>query len=221
MRDYIYRSEAKINMYFDQIPLAAREEIAMKLKINLAVVSAEIETQRQTYDSVEQKLQVVENYIRKKFDINSVDSDKGWVEGELEVRWGIFKDKGIVFFVAKNLKSLFAMAGSDYHLIGNMPCENVDKNKIRRSLLGTLLSDLNDLEIADTPEIYLPENEYYSNRKSHIERDQYWQELIFSCSTHYNWPSQKVSFLAKILAYGREYKDLQISLATPLYIECM
>ena len=71
MRYYSYVSDAKLDMLYDQIPSKSFSQIIAELKLDLKVVSVSLR-RRHTDATRYGKLDVVESYIERNFDVGTV-----------------------------------------------------------------------------------------------------------------------------------------------------
>jgi hypothetical protein len=87
MKYYLYVSDTKVDMLFDQLSPRLRDKVATELKIDLKFLSttfAEEPMEKNRY----RKLEIVSKYIQKNELVGTIDSPDVYFKGELPMHWG-------------------------------------------------------------------------------------------------------------------------------------
>jgi len=120
VRYYSYISDAKLDMLYEQIPPKLLDRIAAELKLDIKVVSVSLKNDPSETTRYG-KLNVVENYIERHFDVGTVAEPTPWFRGHLNMRSGIYGDypHSLLYFSGRQEGVLVALIGSVHHLVGN------------------------------------------------------------------------------------------------------
>lgn len=216
MRYYSYVSDAKLDMLYDQIPSRLLSRIVAELKLDIKVVSVSIR-ERQTDATRYGKLDVVESYIERNFDVGTVSNPAPWFKGQLNLRSGIYGNEpdGLLYFSGVQGDVLLALIGSAHHLIGHRIAPDAITvgysrmpalfDVLRRSQAeASRVEDQNQLEEADTDD----------DQRALAEVRDFAEAL--------RGVRESAEFLARRLLYG-EVADAgapvrAVLLGTPLYV---
>jgi hypothetical protein len=220
MRNYLYVSDAKVDMYLSQITSVEKQKVAAKLGFNVGLLSGSIETERMSLDNRIGRLAAVEKYIRRKHAIGSIENLSAWVEGVLNVAAASFPEHpDLMFFFYNETDHFFGLTGSAHHIVGNVrPLTASCSLSYVHSLLSTL-------EMVVTKYSFVIEKEdaelsrflHTGIRSSDVHQ---WTRVMDLISHEFDdAPKQEVSFLArKLTSQVWEANDKRYTLATPLYI---
>jgi len=82
MHNYVYISDAKVDLYLPQIKGAIKKEIAASLGFDVKILSGEIKTIRKTLENRIVRLKTVEKGILKanKKKIGTLEQPKSWIK---------------------------------------------------------------------------------------------------------------------------------------------
>jgi uncharacterized protein DUF7019 len=118
VREYVYVSDTKVDMLFEQIPRPWAKRMAGELKISLKLVSLSLR-EAPTTQTRYSKLAVVESFVRRELAVGSVDDPELYVSGTLPMRWGPYgEEHGMVFFAGASSETVVGLGGSLRHVIG-------------------------------------------------------------------------------------------------------
>lgn len=119
MRYYLYVSDAKIDMLFEQIPQRLLKRLTKELKVDVKVISFTVKERVQD-DTRFGRLNVVESYLWESFDVGSASDPATWFEDSLSLRSGVKHTTtgGLVYFGGLIHNTLVALIGSTQHLTG-------------------------------------------------------------------------------------------------------
>src|SRR5713226_1503109 len=110
MRDlkyYLYVSDSKLSMLYDQMPEKTRSKLAAELKIDLKVVSATVKKGEAQQNQLS-KLRVLSEYLNESEEVGSIEFPGKYFSGCVHMRWGIWgedwspPDERIVYFTGQS-----------------------------------------------------------------------------------------------------------------------
>jgi hypothetical protein len=246
MRHYLYISNVKLDMYYEQIPPKLREKIAVDLKIDLKILAATIRKQAST-ESRYQKLQLVEQYLRNNEKVGSIKEPATWFAGTESMKYGTIssgsKERGdLVLFGAKlptsyiatnfestNFECCLGLVGSRHHIVGFNEGNRVSATWSGGSVaLGMVIEHLGQ---ALAHKLDDPDNEYQGRHRvaesstpagSESDFDDTLQVVIKSVGNVENEGTpERLEFLAKTLTAGEHMwngKTRWVVFGTPLYV---
>lgn len=126
LKYYLYVSDTKVDMLYQQVPKRLLQKIASELNINLKLVAAEISVTSKSGLSEEtrySKLKIVTKYLEEHEDIGTIDNlgYGSYFKGTLPMKWGLVEwASELVFFGGSTAKTHVGLGGSTHHLIGNL-----------------------------------------------------------------------------------------------------
>ncbi|QCX79692.1 hypothetical protein C9F11_30505 [Streptomyces sp. YIM 121038] len=127
MRYYIYLSTAKVDMLYEQIPPKLARRLAVEAKVDLKVLSLAVQSPRgdtSTYD----RLDLVEAYLEREFDVSWMSEPSAWFRGDLGLR--IVGDGGPnspTLMTGRDGDTVVALIGSAHHLIGHQAAPDLHR----------------------------------------------------------------------------------------------
>ncbi|MEU6822430.1 SAVMC3_10250 family protein [Streptomyces atriruber] len=200
MRYYLYVSGTKLDMLYEQIPPKLLKRIAVEAKVDLKVLSVAVQSPRAdatTYD----RLDIVEAYLEREFDVSWMTEPRPWFRGDLELRIaGYGSPEGPTFMTGRDGDTVIALIGSAHHLLGQRTAPETIQASY--SMLPSLFRLLDD-----TP------------GRAHGQ-DAAHQVLDFAEAL--SEPPVYGEFLARRLlhgtATGRDGRQVDIVVGTPLYV---
>ncbi|MFL5580785.1 MAG: DUF7019 family protein [Gemmatimonadaceae bacterium] len=213
IRDYVYVSDTKIDMLFDQIPVPLAKRITADLRIDLKVISVSVK-QAPTGQTRYAKLAVVETFVREHLSLGTVDEGAPYVEGTLSMRWGPFgDDDAMVFFAGASEETVVGLGGSFGHVVGAAPPGAglmwSAAPVIYRTLAGAgALSGAGDAR-ADAP-----------GGRAGSGDDDVWPRVVAQAARTLAPPTERLEFLARRIrrseyqVFGRS----SVLLGSPIYV---
>jgi hypothetical protein len=236
MRHYLYISDVKLNMYYEQIPPKLRDKIAVDLKIDLKIIGATIKEQPLP-ESRYQKLQFVERYLRDNEKVGSIKEPATFFAGTADMKYGTIasgsKERGnlVLFgamfpasdYVATNFECCLGLVGSKHHIVGSNEPNRVSETWTEGSLaLGMVVPHLGEAlaHKLDNPDLDDRDNESQGRHRSH---DDTLDVVIKSVDNVWKLGQarEKLEFLAKRLTAGEhmwEDKTREVVFGTPLFV---
>jgi hypothetical protein len=213
VRDYLYISDSKVDMLFDQIPRPLAQRISAELKFDLKLISVSLRDARGERTRYA-KLAVVEAYIRRHLPVGSVDDPTPYVGGTLSMRWGPYGDgHKMVVFAGASERTVVGLGGSFVHVLGAVP----HATQSRRSAAPLLYHAL-----AEGGQ--LRDQLWDSTAAAHPGRapgaEQGWPQLLVAAARGLAPPTQRLEFLARVI--GRADHRVKgrdaVVLGSPLYV---
>lgn len=210
LRYYLYVSDAKLNMLFEQIDRRLLKHISMEVKVDLKLASVTLGKAEDLAPARMAKLRIVERFINDHHDVGTCENPgREYFRGNLNMQWGWLARStsdasSVVFFRAEAGSLLVMLAGSSRHVIGAPP----DAQAVVGSALPHIITAISD-HISDKSALAgLPSESASWARATRV------RELRLHPQ---DAPSQWMEFLAIPLAEDRE-SDVHLVLGTPLYV---
>ena len=201
--NYVYVSDAKVNMLYPKIPRSLLNKIAAKLGINLWLLNLNFEERRDHLLTEEtaryQRLDIVTNYIKKNEPVGSIDNPKKYFEGTLAMHWARPDNSNVALFTGKTDQKSVLLAGSSYHLSGYHRKIEVDSDLQIDVVLLKALEEA--LKIPVTNDIIKYDN-----------------QLDYIIPRLMAGPELKVEFLARKLDNGQLASEGKVVYGTPVYV---
>lgn len=136
LRYFLYISDAKLDMLFEQIDPPLRQRISAEIKVDLKLASMTLrQAERPAMPPTARvaKLRVVERYIDAHHEVGTLSvPGREFFRGSLDMQWGWLarrKDAPpddrlpVVFFRGRRDQDFVALAGSRSHVLGQHPVE--------------------------------------------------------------------------------------------------
>ena len=213
MKYYIYVSDTKVDMLSAQIPESLWDVIAADLELDLKVLKVRL---RETAvpDNRFTRLAAVENYIRRQFNVGTVDLPGPYFAGTMDMRWaqlGENDEDGVVYFGGQTDKTLLGLGGSLRHLVGRQHTGNTVWGSALPYMLAVLTKELNLTVDGEHPEPGMTDNDV----------EQLALHGVARATCELKGPTQRLEFLAKRLLPTHETdQDLKVQalLGTPVYV---
>lgn len=218
---YIYISDTKLQMFYDQIGEAECHKIAKELKIDLKLLSVSKNIESVNKTTQLSRVKLVTEHIRKNCEVGKIEDGMPYVEDTLDMRWGPIQgywkeEVPLVYFGGISTNTIVGLSGSKKHLIGGNPSSCVESGSATPSIIRALSSLLEE-SVSDA----------FSSPSRNIPQDR--SLFLVQIATGFMiGPTQRLTFLAKTLLagakpepdyhapWGREVKNAW--LGTPLWV---
>jgi hypothetical protein len=202
VRYYLYLSQAKLDMLFDQIPQKVLPRLVTEAKVDLKVVGVSVQRPGAELTRYN-RLDIVEGYLAQEYDIGWMTEPSFWFRGDLGLRVSVTRSgAGPVFMTGSDDNLVVALVGSAHHVIGN---EHAASPDLRMS--GSWLPALQALLRQETPDA-LDDGETLRDT------------LAFS--RRVTGPATWCEFLARRLMHGsvtdEDGREWEVVIGTPLYV---
>jgi hypothetical protein len=221
MRNYLYISDAKVDMYLPQIEAVEKKKFATRFGFDLKVLQGSLETEWVSLENRVRRLQVVEEEILRTKPVGTLEATQSWIEGTADVAAAPFPDnRNLTFFFSSSDGHFLGLGGSTHHVVGNARPETaVASTSHLHRLLDTLEA------ISTNYSFVVEKSDEALLHHVHVSVKQFggissWTRIMDQVSTDFDrWPRQTVAFLARRLTsdeYGSN--GLRYTLASPLYV---
>ena len=212
MNYFVYISDSKVEMLYEQIPWSIREKFSFELSIDFGVVKARFsntdsETARTT------KLKLIEKSISRK--IGTLFKPRSFFRGEMNMIWGPYHDyENFVYFGGTNENIHVGLGGTLTNCIG-FPKKTTEE-PTSYSLSSYLVSSLaKKKELPDLQKGFTS-----SYRVSELEERAI--SAVVAANSRSLLPRQKMKFLAKRVISGvaSNQNNRPVLIGTPIYVAC-
>jgi hypothetical protein len=210
LRYYLYVSDAKLDMLFEQIDQRVLKHISTEVKVDLKLASITLRKAENPTPARMAKLQIVERFIDEHHDVGTYeDPGRGYFRGQMDMQWGWLTSprhdaSTIVFFRGEGDSQIVMLAGSGRHVIGEPPNANAFAGSALPHIIAAVSEHISDKSaIAGLPS----------------ESPEWTRPLRASEARLYpkDTPTQRMEFLAIPLVEDR-MADVHMILGTPLYV---
>jgi hypothetical protein len=238
LRYYLYISDTKLDMLFEQVDQPTRRRISKEIRVDLKLASFTFREPEDSMPSRLAKLRIVEQYIGTYHNVGNVaEPGSQFFRGQLDMQWGRIGDEKGVWFQSIDFDTgqFVALGGSRYHILGEQK-PNFDMMELQKWYFFTSLSTLPGIvealadEVTSFHDLRLPTNFRFqgkalveeslrtlaAERRERIDVDSQY-------GTHYSqeYTIQRLDFLAipllEMMINIRGY-SIHTILGTPLYI---
>jgi hypothetical protein len=208
-RYYIYVSDTKLDMLFEQINLRTRKSISVELRIDLKLASVTLSNSDAPAPARMAKLQIVEEYIIRNCEMGTIkDSSTAYFCGTMDMQWAWLESwhsndaSPIVLFRGEEESQLVMLAGSRRHVIGEPPDMTARAGSALPHIVTAIRSHFpDDPAIAELP----------------FQPPKWTQPLRAREALFKDTPAQRMDFLAVPLAENY-IEDGHLVLGTPIYV---
>lgn len=218
MKYYVYVSDTKLEMLYNQIPKPLRKKLATELKIDLKFLSTTF-SKPPSEENKFSKLRIVVDYIKKHEKVGTVDQPANYFEGRMALRWGPLYSRfsGAVYFGGVTRYTILGLAGSSRHIIGEIGSSTASPQSMSlpSPLLHLLASD-------KRPEL----SPNVSRPSTNVENQQALFDVAYATKTMQGL-TQELEFLAKRLLDSEcpaeirgmfGFSEKRVLLGTPIYV---
>ncbi|WP_030682534.1 DUF7019 family protein [Streptomyces sp. NRRL B-1347] len=213
MRYYLYVSTAKLDMLYEQIPPKLLRRLAVEAKVDLKVLSVAVQSPRagtSTYD----RLDIVETYLEREFDVSWMSEPSAWFRGDLGLRIAGYGDPNSpTLMTGRDGDTVVALIGSSHHLIGYQVA--ADMERVGFSGLPSIFRLLQEIP----PEW---ERQFDVRWRGRMPSRESVTHDVLHCAEALTVPPVYCEFLARRLltgtATGADGRELTVVVGTPLYV---
>ena len=231
---FVYVSDAKLDMLYEQIPRPLRKRLAAEVKVDFKMVGVTIKGAEDKGPLRLAKLAVVERFVQDHEDVGTVHQPATYFRGTMDMRWATLNES-IVLFHGRHDGDIVALGGSLWHLVGGQrPTDQLQSLSFSPDLWVGLVEHISaDPDGAEevrreraNSSVGANEQDYWENWKPavHAPPEAALGELE---SIYLTGPLQRVEFLARRLVdeqffardrYGVQLPPGRVTLGTPLYV---
>ena len=204
VKNYVYISDTKINMFYEQIASSNVEKTGAEYGIDVKVLKWVGKRETEKVVTQMQKLERVVEFIHHSKKLGAVDEPSRYFSGTLDMRWGSL-DGQMALFVGSTAQTGVVLGGSVKHIIGESSQAGAASSLL--PAIFTVFKKHTDAEVTHT-------SEYPELPAAGPERD---LEDAWNVANAFMAPSQKLEFLAKNYLFGPVY-GRKVVLGTPFYV---
>jgi hypothetical protein len=229
LRNYLYVSDTKLDMLFDQIPQSALKRISTEVKVDLKLTSVTLRQADNPDPTWAAKLKIVERFIDSHHQVGTIqEPGNEYFRGQMDMQWGWLRDRA-VWFQGNDFghAQCVALGGSRRHVLGEQPNRDLEYPFEATSLLVGVIKVIYEAADGikhDDPDRELPD----------------WADIIYQDGLlgFSGIPKQRLDFLAIPLAEAQvqipkqrlemmeispyearlQNPDVHVVLGTPLYV---
>ncbi|MEW2528319.1 SAVMC3_10250 family protein [Streptomyces sp. NPDC047071] len=213
MRYYIYLSTAKVDMLYEQIPPKLARRLAVEATVDLKVLSLAVQSPRgdtSTYD----RLDLVEAYLEREFDVSWMSEPSAWFRGDLGLRIAGYGDAdGPTMMTGRDGDTVVALIGSAHHLIGYQAAP--DMHRVGYSGLPSIFRLLQEM-----PPGW--EHQFDGRWRARMPSRGSVTDDVLRVAESLTVPPVYCEFLARRLLSGtvtrEDGKELTVVVGTPVYV---
>jgi hypothetical protein len=209
LRYYLYISDTKLDVLFEQIPQNALKRISAEVKVDLKLASVTLRQADRPDPTRAAKLKIVERFIDSHHHVGTIqEPGNEYFRGQMDMQWGWLQDRA-VWFHGNDDAQCVALGGSRRHVLGEQPNRDVESSSEATSLLVSIMSVL---QIAAA-----------GIKHENLEKNSPgWAEIVYEegLLDFTGIPKQRLDFLAIPLDEAQLQKppDVHVVLGTPLYV---
>jgi hypothetical protein len=226
LRFYLYISEAKVNMLYEQVAGAPGRGIRVSVAAPITGGTLGAELDPKQAPTRDQKLRAVEKDLEERGLVGTVEEPRDYFRGLMSMRWGLFDDNGtrapdeapLVYFGGfdSSLPLIVGLGGSTRHVIGMDGATSTNSRSYGPIIARWLMAGLEKDAPPDYPDWW--------------DRGSETQALFggMAAALHnLKPPTQELAFLARTLTHGtlNGHQHLtgvsksQMILGTPIFVE--
>lgn len=222
MKWYLYRSDAKLRMLFQQIAKTGAKN-AIEWKAGYGGVGLSRKSESDDEVDEDDMLKAVTERLEYDGQVGTLEEPKLYVKGIMPMRWGMYNDLGrrdsaegpLVYFggLDKDMPMLIGLGGSSKHVIGHEGATSTYSRSSTPALVDALCRGI---ETGEFERVY---------PKEEREEDEIYSAMAIA--QHYlRPPTQNLEFFAKTLMVGYiigverfiGVDKTKVILGTPLYV---
>jgi hypothetical protein len=219
VRTYLYVSDAKVDMYLQQLDQVEKERLAAQVKISLGVVSASLDAEKTVAGNRMSRLRAVETLLRREKSIGDSGSTASWIEGVGPFAQATFQgDRGVALYYFSSDELFLGLVGSMHHVIGNVrgPTAEASASYLTSLLMTTAIIDGAQAGVIEKSDEDL---DHYVKAGIRSVGRSAWLPLTYTLARQYDQAAtQRIDFLARRLSTEIDPNGRRVTIATPLYV---
>ncbi len=208
-KDYIYISEAKVDLLYEQIESPDTQKTGAEYGVDVKLFKWMGKRESEKVITKVTKLNRVVEFITKSKKVGTIDEPATYFRGTLRMNWGPLEDE-LIFFTGQSSETLVALAGSSKHLIGGTVIPHT-------SLSDSLLPVMYEVFRKYTAKEINPPDYFGPDHRPVLGDKENSLAVIQSVARLFEGASQKVEFLAKNHLFGSS-QGANVVLGTPFYV---
>jgi hypothetical protein len=204
VKNYVYISDTKVNMFYDQIASSDVEKTGAEYGIDVKILKWAGKRETEKVITQMKKLERVVEFIKKSKKIGTLDEPSTYFTGMLNMRWGSLHDE-MALFVGETSRTAVILGGSVRHIQGESSRGGAATSML--PAIFTVFKKHTDAELVHT-------HEYPDLSSTSPEND---LQYAWNVAAHFHAPAQKLEFLARNYLLGR-VGEKNVLLGTPFYV---
>lgn len=209
MEYFLYISDSKLEMLYEQISWPLRERLAFELSIDVGLVKANFKNTEYQF-ARSKKLEIVEHHLLK--DTGTIFQPNTYFYGEMNMLWGPYQNyDNFVYFGGNGEFVHVGLGGTLTNCIGiSAECEQTSSYSLSPYLVSAL---------AKKNEIFDP-HKGYTNRHGVRELNEMAMKAVVESNHTLMLTRQRLKFFAKKIVYGDcEYFGAhRVLIGSPIYV---
>lgn len=223
MKFFLYISDTKVEMLFDQVIESIPEKISWDIGLDLKFFQSKRTSEKSNQISKIKKCEIIERYLFESDLVGNPLDDKPWIKSVC-VNSKIISpdDSNMTFFVLREEDYVITLGGSNYHLIGGTQDSIRHGHLVYQNEITKLLTRLaNDDQGFDSRGLNSSREDSLNsnilpNSGSISQYDKYFS-YVDNIYNKFNPLTQNITFLTKVLFRGI-YNGKKYIVGTPLYV---
>jgi hypothetical protein len=225
MKYYVYVSETKLEMLYEQIGASTEQASEASVGFDLKLVKGELKQSRQLADTKYSRLDRVVAELRESQLVGSLSCMEPYISGELDMVWasfGLQDNSPITFWGFVNDDIALGLAGSQHHIIGERRPEGyAHSHSGTGEIMRWFARELGDVQST----IQVDVQELLGADQWPLDDDSI-AYLTWLAASQIHGSTHRFEFVAKVL-HRRRYVEgtspnymanMNVILATPLYV---
>lgn len=222
---YLYRSDAKLRMLFQQIAKAGSSKKTIEWKVGIpSVGTVSRKSESENAVDADDMLKAIIERLESSGQVGTLEDPSLYIKGVMPMRWGMYNDLGrrdadqgpLVYFggLDADARMLLALGGSSKHVLGHEGATSTYSRSSTPELVDALCRGIESGQYEPPP--WDDERE----TEGRVYR-------AIAMAQHYlRPPTQNLEFFAKTLMVGKTYgveqyigiEDAKVILGTPLFV---
>jgi hypothetical protein len=222
LRNYIYRSDRKIDLLYSQVPLRRFDKLLLKLGISAGIAKVEISTDKQFVVSQESKLSKIEKDLESSDQIGTIENPKEFFFGKCACKLIVSGYKA--FLVGWTKTNYVGLCCSLQHMVGYE-----EESALKDPAAEYRISSSNYGFASVLDKIGRREENFEKARYKHKKVREQPEWFTFAPKQNVldavvraanNWPGGRhpYEFLAVTMSVGKS-EDNSVILGSPLYVD--
>jgi hypothetical protein len=206
VKNYVYISDTKIDMFYDQIASSDVEKTGAEYGLDVKILKWVGKRETEKVITRMTKLERVVEFIQRSSKVGTVDAPSTYFAGALNMKWGsLFGDMAL--FVGETSQTGIVLGGSVKHIIGESSGGLPPSSAL--PAIFSVFKKHTDAEIGRA--------DRYRDMNTTTPEDDL--RYAWQVAERFRAPTQKLEFLARNYLFGPiALADKNILLGTPFYV---